>query len=374
MTNTRLPLLAAMLLFCGLFSDIFCQDGPPKFLTGRVVAIRDGAAVGIPDVKVAIREYDSDITDKEGNFRLPLPPDRDFISIELTNTVAQMISPYSGIVNLPPGEDFQVLVCEQKNQRLLEQVEQLNKRIRGHEKERQLNARQLAAMHRVLLDTVIHFEHIMLEKEAKIAEIEKENGEMTEELRQKKDEIAELRQSVKRLMDQLADALEEKYLRQKKVFDEVSATLNDYADKAKNLRDNLHPDLIAGYFLPQNEPMRQHLYQKEEQYNAAYAQVVGLEQAHIEAVGHYWEKAALAHGAIDTYAFLLKELHGKGIYPLDTSVNGNLRRWIIKDLSRGKASKAAEEAVGESAARLDSQIAEFEKMKDDLILNLKLGF
>ena len=356
MKTRHLPILA-LLLFCGTL-PIFSQNDGSKYLTGRVAAMRDGQPAGVADVKVEIRDFHYDITDTGGYFKLALPPEQDFVSIELANTAFRMISPYSGIVNLPPDEKFQILVCNGQNQQLLKKVADLDGQIKKLEAGKKLSRLQISAMQKTLVDTLFYFEKLTGGLEAEIEVLKKEKAENNQRIAELESKIAALESSNRELSAALFQALQKKFLRQKGIVDTVSAGLLEYADRLKDLRDQCRPSRLPMSF--RSEAAMDDLAKKIGAYNEQRELILKNYRGEELAVREFWENPTAAESLRETHAFLFKTVHDAQVIPLDQQVFEQLRAVLSKQTGRVKGQKTATAAAENIVPGLDQSIFELE--------------
>ncbi|MEO1261501.1 MAG: hypothetical protein AAFZ15_22040 [Bacteroidota bacterium] len=358
------PILKYLYLGCLLFAivnPVYCQ-GDVIMVKGVVVEVSEGKKKPVPNIKVKVFGESEDVTKTDGSFTLFFPPEKEYISISLEGCPHPIVSPYAARVNIPPDEFLEIKVCAKENKKLREKINTLNENIRKLERQRKLNKRQLAAMHQTLLDTILYFE-------LRINNLENELTGKEVALNKKNEKIIALQNEVASLEKQLSIALEEKYLRQKDVFDQVSTELNQYLDQVKNLRDDLRPIQVKSYFV--NPGAREQLYTTINEYNAARKKIINHTDKNIADVSNYWEKFELADELEETYQFLLTEVHQEGVYPMEFAVNDNLKKSLTRQLSSSKAKKAATAGAEAAIPTLNPMIAVLEEKIADIIFKLR---
>ena len=358
------PIAKYLFLCCLLiaFTNFIYGQGDAIVVKGIVVEVSDGKKKPVPNIKVKVVGESEDVTKTDGSFTLFFPPDKEYISISLEGCPHPIVSPYAERVNIPPDEFLEIKVCAQENKKLREKINALNEKIKKIERQRKLNKRQLAAMHQTLLDTILHFE-------SRINNLKKEVTEKDEEINLKNEKIYYLENEVEELQRQLSVALEEKYLRQKEIFDQISAALNQYIDQVKNLRDDMRPTQVKSYFV--NPAARERLYETINKYNAARQEIIQHREKHLVGVSNYWEKFELADELEETYRYLLNEVHQNGVYPMEFAVNDNLKKSLTRQLSSSRAKKAATAGAEAAVPTLNPMIAVLEERVDDIIFKLK---
>jgi chromosome segregation ATPase len=338
---------------------LVAQPEPLRELVGRVVELREGNAVGVAQVKVSIEDFDYDVTDAQGFFKLALPPQREHVSVVLENSPAKMVSPYSGLVNLPPERDFRIVVCGEENRRLNEKVGALNSRIKKLERDKKLSARQLQALHQALLDTILHYEGAVGKLRQELQRATDKNAAQSAEMAAKDARIRALEDSVGLLVQALGAALETRFLQQKTIFDAVSADFSRYVDRLKDLRDwSTEPKIAYPFRSPQAS---EQLSKKIGEYNAVRNAILENNQANALAAGSYWDNPGVAEALAATYRYLLKEVHEARLLPLDNEVFGQVREVATNRAAPGRAQKKAEAAAETLVPALNTALADLEK-------------
>ncbi len=334
-------------------------------LRGKVVKVAEGRAEGVPNISVKIVGESVDVTKPDGSFRLNIPADKEYVTILLENCPHPMIDPYAGRVNLPYPGDLNIRVCAVENEKLRAKVDALGGRVKQLEKGRQLDKRQLERLHQTMLDTILFYEN---QVENLSGELEKQNIQLAE----KQLKIEELERKVASLEQQLLVALQEKYLQQKEQFDNISSGLNEYLDQLKNLRDMVLPERVSTYFL--NPGAREELYKVIENYNAARNRILNEGDNNVVGVANQWSDPALADELEAIYKYLLNDVHTKGIYPLEFSVNDNLKQFLSKQKGRTAASKDAKDGAEKALPNLAPYITALEEKTQQIIRLLKENF
>jgi hypothetical protein len=345
----------ALILCLALAASLFASAQGSRYLNGRVVELIDGGERVVSKMTVSIENFHYDITDADGNFKLALPSDREFVTIVLEPANLKILSPYLGLTNLPPDEPFRILVCGAENRRLQARVDELNRRVARAEKEKQLGRRQIASLHKALLDTVLHFEHALIELDRRFRDAALEQSAA---LKLRDERIRELEDSVRILVQAVSTALEEKFLRQKQVYDGLSAELLAYADRLKEIADRASAEQLPMFF--RSEDLSNELNRTILRYNEARAAVLGHHKGHVLAVRQYWSDPALATELEATYRYLFDRVHQTGILPLDSQVFNCVRLYESRQLGRPQAEKKARQAAGELLPELNVAIGELE--------------
>ncbi len=359
------PLRLLLLLLPVAVQTAQAQTSGTREITGQVVEITDGVAKGVAGITVSIVDFDYDITKADGSFRLPLPPGRDYVTITIENTQRKMISPYSGLVNLPPDPGLQIIVCGEQNRKLLQQVDRLNGRVKKLERDKQLSSRQIAQLHKTLLDTILYYENVIGQMSESIQQKEQENVALNAEVAGRDARIRALQDSVQVLVQALGDALAERFLHQKAVYDQVSADLLEYLDRLKDLRDHCLPKQMSYCF--SNPQASADLKKTIEAYDEIREQVLKSYKGLVLATREYWDNPEVARTVESTYRFLLNDIHRDQVLPINTQVFDPLRQYTSGQTGRVRAEKDTEKAANALIPKLSSSILELERKIQDTL-------
>jgi hypothetical protein len=326
------------------------QTGGTLEIKGRVVEIANGQTKGVPNVQVRIPGFHYDITDKDGYFTITCPAKKEYVTVVVEGSSNKMIKPPSGVVEVPPTRDLEIILCGEENKKLMQKVNKLNGDIEKLKKENELTKRQLLEMHELLLDTILHLEN-------DIARMEQQTKETKEEF------DAQLKAKdarIEALVQALSEALEERFLKQKEYFDLISSELMEYTDRLKDLRDRCLPQDLSRCF--SNTAASAELNRTIKAYNEARDLVLAHFKGHVLAVRQYWDNPATADDLEAMYNYLLNDVHKKGVYPLNERVFEQVRKCSDKGgVGCGKAEKEATKAAEEILLGLNTSILELER-------------
>lgn len=352
------------LLFLLGCSSAFSQNPRLIAVSGLVLELTEGGQKAVPGVTVSVAGQDYDITDQEGRFMLHLSAEKNEAIVVLEGCPYPMVSPFGGKIYLPPSGELQIRVCGQENQKLRRDIDALENKVKNLESKRKLSERQLSGLHKAMLDTILHYQEALHQLNSTVVEYESS-------LRERESMVAALEEKLASVEQELFLALEEKYLRQKELMDAISTGLEQYTDQVKNLRDMLLPERISHYFL--NEGARRQLYLAINKYNEARAYILNNHQSQVEGVGHYWASPGLARQLEETYRYILEEVHQKAVYPMEFSVNENLKLYLSGQLGRSRAAREAEKGAASAMAELSPRLETLEKKCADMIRQLSIS-
>lgn len=355
MKSATISVLTALWVFPVLLAN--AQTSSVRELRGRVVEVTNGQTKGVPNLTVSLSDkFSYDITDPDGGFTLIFPPDRDFVTVVVENAPNKMIAPPSGLVNIPPERNLQIVLCGEQNQRLMQEINALNGRLKKLQKEKNLTQLQLLEMHRQLLDTTLYFENMIARMEQQSKETQATHDA---EIRTKDAEIERLKDSIFVLTQRISDLLEERFLKQKEYFDQISSELEEYADNVKDLRDiGIPPRLNYCFRSPE---AGQELQQTIQAYEKIRNEILRNHGGRVLFVKQYWDNPDPADQLKDTYNYLLETVHKEGILQLDQQVFGQIREYATGQIGRSSAEKEAKKRSEQIVPGLTTSILELEQ-------------
>ena len=327
-----------LIIFSIIGLSIVSKAQNTRELHGRVVEVLNTKMTGISNIKVSVPNIDNYYTNEKGEFILNIPTDKKYVNIILEGTNKQMISPYSGLINLPPNGQVEIRVCAQENKRLREEVDKLNKKVKSFQVKYEVSNRKAAGVYQEMLDTIVFYELRIQNLDAQKAAMQKE---YIAEINRLQAEIDRLKSVETSLMQQLLEAKDEKFKQKQAVYQKITAGLRRYADELQNLNDMLLPEVISFYFAYDNKAAVDKLSAKVEAYNAAYHGIDDNRDGHISAVRHYWEDEEIVRQLTETYQYLLVDVHEKIIYPMKSTVIETIRQWGSRQDSRNKLENKA---------------------------------
>lgn len=326
-------------------------------LRGRVVEVSNGKVKGVPNVKVKIIGESVNVTKPDGSFSLFIPAKKEYVTISLENCAHPMISPYAGRVNLPPSGELQIRVCALENTRLRNKIDKLGAQIGKLEKERKLSNRQLSQMHQVLLDTILYYED-------QIQQLANNLAEKEAQLDEKQKQTNALEQEVALLQQQLFEALEEKYLRQHKTYKDLSAGLNNYRSRLKDVQREM--GRVSDCFL--HSEGCNNFYSAIRKYSEARNDIDESSNSNVEAVAHYWDDKNLSDQLRNTYQFILKTVHEPVMFDMvNEQVINPIKDYAARKRGRMAAQKEAERGAEAAMKELAPLITELDIKIDDIL-------
>jgi hypothetical protein len=373
MQAIKLTLISLFYLFCTL--KIQAQRNKTVEIKGRVIEIINGKSVGLPNIKVVSENNDFNVTDPNGNFSLFIPSGMQAVKIHIQESTNKMLTPPSGVINMPPIGNVEILVCRAENKRLETSIEQLNQKMKAIERKSQLEKQNLEKITKILIDSIKN-------QEIQIQLIEKEKNDIkrisAQLLKENESKIAALEaillqkdKQIQEMQQQLLLALEEKYLKQQAHLKLVADPLRRYLDALKNLRDQLLPDKVYAY--TSNNQAINYLTKKIELYNEARNRINDNQDSYLTGVKHYWEAPLLFDEFQETLNYLLNTVHN------DLVLN-YYNKGIIDPLFHEKKTgrQLTEKKIKENASiaypKINDAIILLEEKMNTVLLKLKNHF
>ena len=368
----KIPLFLAILLPFPCF--LMAQKASTVELRGRVIEMVNGKATGIPKVTVFVTDTDYDMTEADGSFSINLRTEQKHVKVSLDVTNKQLLSPFEGIVTLPPSGTVDILVCAQQNLELKSKVTTLNVKVKNLQQKFNLSQRQTEYLQRQMLDTVMYFEqriqdmkvHFEREKTA-------QNATQQSALQERDAKIQRLELELQRVMQQLAQAKDEQFLKKQGTFQSISGALRQYNDAVQNLRAMILPDRIPQYFSGNTQAGNEY-NKKVAEYNAARETLLKQQDSHVTAVQHYWGNPSVATQLSETYQYIFENVHDKVVYPINFGVGDALEKFGTRKLGRQEAQKKAVKASTDSYSRLTVLLPILEEKIQSTINTLKQEF
>ncbi len=315
-------LLVTLFLFCPLLTGAQILD----YIDIRL-SIKEkvgNETQPLPNAKLNITDLGEVATDDSGQkiFTYPVRENIDpEISISLLSQEHKTLKPLDSKIKLDTSREelfieFLVVNLENESEEFKRRIADLENRVAGLRAKNQLTAQQLSALHNQLVDTIVYFEEIRSQMEREISNYEELTEEQRQEISNQDARITDLEAQVDDLTQKLVVALEEKYLRQKQYFDDITSGLRSYVRKAKDLRNHL--PFIQSYF---SSPKGLENYGNDiKAYNAIYEELDNKRAGLIEGVENYWNSKRMAKRVEDVFDFALKNIHLDQMRPALTEI------------------------------------------------------
>lgn len=342
---------------------IMQQDGGKTIAAGNT----NLKVIGVGDIP----------TNSDGtfNFQLPILEYNRFdkeVEVKLKIDNYEILRPLDGILLVDTLDYEMVLdvlvIGKDANADYRKQITKLNKRLNKLRGENTLSQRRLNAMNDSLLNNIqrneaerVKLENTIANLEANLASAVSGSETLKTQLTAAQASLRNQQAQVDDLQIQLADAMEEKYLRQQQFYRAISADLKDYLIRTKDVQEMLHN--IGEYFPSSNNPGFSTTFNNTlKAYNGITEKINEEHKNYIQGVRNYWQNPQLAYQVEQTFEVLFHQLHYPKLQPAVSEIIGYIR--INK---KKKAMKLGHETFH----NLNALIINLEKMVDKSLAALE---
>ena len=271
----------------------------------------------LPNAKLNITDLGEVSTDEKGQktFTYPIRNNVDpQISISLISDELRTLKPLDASIAVDTSREemyieFLVVNMANESEAFKKRINSLEKRVTNLKAKNQLTQQQLRAMSTQLLDTILYYESVKAELQDEIENLEDLTEEQRQQIEAQNDQISQLEDRVDDLTEKLAVALEERYLRQKKYFDEITGDLRSYIRKSKDIQDHL-PNIQAYCSSPGG---MQNYGDAINSYNKTYEKLDEKRAGYLEGVENYWENKKVLKDLEETFDYALRTIHIEAI-------------------------------------------------------------
>ncbi len=367
-----------LLLIAMVYSPVLSQGHPGMIvvLSGQVLEME--AQEPIPQFPLHIDQVRPFTTDNHGFFKVPVPYASGVVRVQLRHPRYEILSPPEGSkilsASLKPNStvnlEIWVLGADASDE-LKNQLFEAREEIARLKKNNEITGRQVEHLNRTLLDSIRVFHHERKRFRTAVDSLENQLSEkvqreqqLTGQLSMLKEQIATLEASNRSLITRLASALEERYLRQKILHDEITQSLLNYESRLKDLRDQLKK---VGFVFRSSQAGK-YFAETIENYSESRNEINNTRETHSEAIQHYWEIPSLQEAYNRLVQLILRDIHDEEILPLNDSV-----LLSIQEASVGKRVKVkkTEKTANETVERLDVKIELLEDQMKQFLNHLK---
>ncbi|MDH3246487.1 MAG: hypothetical protein OEM26_17840 [Saprospiraceae bacterium] len=367
--------LVALIFFFGFVNSITWAQLPESLILirGRVFEQVGNTIQAAKKLALYLPSHGDCVTDDDGMFEAKIPNNQSPLRIEIREPGYRIMQPRNGDVLVDQAGKgnttvkLQIVILQEGSDFDLTNYNRIQDRLDRLEKDKNLTRRQLNQMNKTLLDTVMFFENQIIEQQKNAKQLLEANRENAAEMESVRAQIDVMNDSLEGLMDQLFVALEEKYLRQLALFNEVSNNLNEYTSSIKDMRDYLvRMDMVFS-----NQEFAGHFQDVIIDYNKLYERVNRDQESHVQAIGHYWLDPSLSEKLEDLYHTILENIHKETILPLndEDSVFGIWQKAASqKHFKPKRASKIAKDTV----KRLDELISELDEQREIFLTDFEV--
>jgi chromosome segregation ATPase len=322
----------------------------------------------LPNTTIDISDIGEVITDEQGRHTFTYPVRNNVdpkISISLLSDSLNILRPLDSSIAIDTTREemnieFLVVNMGNENTQFKKQIKKLEQRISKLKATNSLTRQQVSALHTQLMDTILHFENLRHQMESEIREYENLTADQQLEIEAKNDRILDLEVQVDALTQDLAQALEERFLRQKGYFDDITSDLRAFVRHSRDLRNHLkfirtYFDSQAGY-----DDYRSAIIE----YNAIWTVLDNKRAGYLEGVENYWKNKAHTKQLEDVFDY------AKSIHMDQTRPALNDIRMEFSKVRPKKAQKIADlvyDDMGINLKSLEQKINRVEtRMRNDL--------
>ena len=354
----RSTFLTGIVMLMGMFQAILAQLPEAIQVDGWIMLKEGDSEKGLAGVELWVRHEkgapSKKVTDAKGYFSFKTPKNQSSIRIDIPPNEFAFLDPRDGHVILNPNISLEVkitVVSKEKDSRLYQEIKNLTRKVNGL----QMDKKRLNAMYDALRDSVMEMHQIRMQLLSQLAELEgrlsrarNRNEVQQQELEMLKNQVAEREKENQELRQALFDALEEKYLRQQNIYNQISEDLMEYLLRVKDMRDQ--SKYLAGYYKSDNyNPYKRAV----KAYIAIFEHIKTNHKGLLEGVSNYWENPGLQQRLAQLYDFLLLSLHEEKLMPSFNELNREISQRRIKKIKQ----------MGQSIeASLSPDIDDLEKM------------
>ncbi len=341
-------------------------------VTGRIIERGISEEDITDDKQLYVVNYGPVPLQNGGLFEFKAPRDLD-IKVEILPSEFKIMRPLDGLLK---GEtsSYQIdiyIIHGTEDSVLKNQIASLDEEIRLLQSAKSLSDHQIQKLDKTILDTVFHFQekqkwfgreiknlNLALEKSAA------ENQSLKDTLRLYQQQMKNLSDSVKVLIGQLAEALEEKYLRQKAHYDDFSQLLLQYETQLKDLRDQL-PQLEYCFKRPEALKRFNDICIS---YGKARNALFDKHKEHLAGIKHHWPNLHTYNKAEALCHRIFSTIHDDLILPgVNQNINPHLKNYATKGIRKVKDVKRAGLDLKNE---LDPNIQSLDQEMDELFAEL----
>lgn len=350
--------LTGIVMLMGIFQHIQAQFPEAIQVDGWIMLKEGDSEKGLAGVELWVRHENGapskKVTDAKGFFSFKTPKNQNSIRIDIPPDEFAFLDPRDGHVILNPNISLEVkitVVSKEKDEKLYQEIKSLTQQINGL----QMDKKRLNAMYAALRDSLMDMRQARTQLLSQLGMLEERlersrerNESQQRDLAALKKQLAEREKENKSLQQALFVALEEKYLRQQNIYNQISKDLQEYLIRIKDMRDQ--NKYLQDYYKSNNfNPYKR----ASSAYNNSFERIKKNHKSLLEGVNRYWENPALQQRIAQLYNFLLISLHEEKVVPSFNELNREISQRRIKKIKQ----------MGQSIeASLSPDIDDLEKM------------
>lgn len=322
------------------FQVLAAQPGEVTFL-GRIV---DAGQKGVRSVQVSLVGMTEARTDDNGLFQVSVPASVSEVQVELDGY--EVVYPRGGRAPVPRSATTPVVfeVKKLQNNEQTRLVQQLRSNIQKLEKDKRFKESEIARLEKNMQDSILVYQRL---------------------LDQSGGQNSRLLDSLERKVQQLLAAQEAALLGEKKaaLYGQITQTMLNFLDKAKNLRDALAR--IDDVFL--SNAARTDFERQVTAYNTARDSLYSLDRGFAENVRLFWNDADANAKMTAIHETAIIQIHEGIILPLNKSVVDPVRDAATGQASRVSASKKARKGAHKALEQLAFPLRNLELKINELM-------
>ena len=250
-------------------------------------------------------------TDERGYFKFKILDFQRESTLRISSGNFRITKPRGGILpplSRPQFQHIDIYVIDPvKSPSLNKKLEDLEQKLAYTERRYGLTQEQLNRMYQELRDTVFYYEEEKRQYNQRLRSLNQRNEDLNSI-------IQSLEQKNRELTEQLYRALEDKYRKQIQYFNAITADLNEYLVRARDLYDFL-PILRRIYTTNFRMGADQAFVTAKAEYEAIFLKIGKRQHQYTEAIRHYWDSPAVGLQLKETLDFILLSIHGSGLRP-----------------------------------------------------------
>lgn len=344
---------------------------------GNVMEQAEGKTIAVGNTNLKVVGVGEVKTNGKGSFVFTLPIlaynrfDKE-VAVKLTIDNYEILRPLDGVF-LVDTLDYEMIVDilvigKNANTDYRKQVTLLNKRLNKLGRDNTLSQKRLNAMNDSLLNNIqrneaerVQLENVIADLETNLATAVSGSEILTTQLSTAQAALNSQQAQVADLQIQLADAMEEKYLRQQQYYRAISADLKDYLIRTKDVQELIHH--VGEYFPSSNNPEFSTTFNNTlKAYNGITEKINEEHKNYIQGVRNYWQNPQLAYQVDQTFEVLFHQLHYPKLQPAVSEIIGYIRL---------NKKKKAMKLGHETFHNLNALIINLEKMIDKSLVALE---
>lgn len=327
-------------MLMGILQPVHAQF-PEAIQVDGWIMLKDGdSEKGLSGVELWVRHEKAapskKVTDARGYFSFKTPKNQSSIRIDIPPDEFAFLDPRDGNIILNnPNISLEVkitVVSKEKDENLYQEIKNLTRKVNGLE----MDKKRLNSMYNALRDSLMEMRQQRTRLAQKVQNLEVRLGRARDRNENQQKVLEDLRirlvekeRENESLRQALFVALEEKYLRQQDIYNQISEDLQEYLVRIKDIRDQ--NKYLQDYYKSNNyNPYKRAAIA----YNNSFEKIKKNHKGLLEGVNRYWENPALYQRLAQLYEFLLISLHEEKLVPSFNELNREISQKRIKKIKQ----------------------------------------